>query len=67
MARLAGRSGARRRRRGLGLWKALRKVYPRARAQRCWAHKTRNVLDKLPKGARVRAKDGSQQIWIAKT
>ena len=33
----------------LGLWKALRQVYPRARAQRCWVHKTRNVLDKLPK------------------
>ena len=36
--------------RALGFWKAIRKVYPQTRTQRCWAHKTRNVLDKLPQG-----------------
>ena len=51
----------------LGLWKALRQVYPRARTQRCWVHKTRNVLDKLPKGVQVRAKRNLQQIWMAET
>ena len=34
----------------LGFWKALRQVYPGAREQRCWVHKTGNVLNKLPKG-----------------
>jgi putative transposase len=33
----------------LGFWKALRQVYPSTRHQRCWVHKTRNVLDKVPK------------------
>ena len=50
-----------------GLWEALRKVYPRARAQRCWVHKTRNVLDKLPKDVQARAKRSLQQIWMAET
>ena len=34
----------------LGFWKALPKVFPTTRVQRCWVHKTANVLDKLPKG-----------------
>ena len=33
----------------LGFWSALAEVYPETRAQRCWVHKTANVLDKLPK------------------
>ena len=49
------------------MWKTLRKVYPRARTQRCWVHKTRNVLDKLPKGVQARAKRCLQQIWMAET
>jgi transposase-like protein len=44
---------------GLGLWAALREVYPTTRHQRCWNHRLRNVLAKLPKRpglhARVRA------------
>lgn len=32
-----------------GLWKALRSTFPMAARQRCWVHKMRNVLDKLPK------------------
>lgn len=34
-----------------GLWKAVRTVFPTARHQRCWVHKMRNILDKVPKKA----------------
>jgi transposase-like protein len=40
----------------LGFWKALRQVYPATREQRCWVHKTANVLDKLPKRLQPQAK-----------
>ena len=40
----------------LGLWAAWREVYPQTREQRCWVHKIRNVLDKLPKRMQTRAK-----------
>ena len=40
----------------LGFWAALRKVYPTTREQRCWVHKTANVLDKLPKSMQGKAK-----------
>ena len=40
----------------LGTWAALRDVFPAAKEQRCWAHKTANVLDALPKRLRPRAK-----------
>src|SRR5205807_559055 len=33
----------------LGFWKAIGHIYPMTREQRCWVHKTANVLDKLPK------------------
>ena len=33
----------------LGIWGALRNVYPQAAEQRCWNHKVMNVLDRLPK------------------
>ena len=51
----------------LGFWKAIRKVYPQTRTQRCWVHKTRNVLDKLPKGGQKKAKAALQAIWMAAT
>ena len=51
----------------LGFWKAIRKVYPQTRTQRCWGHKTRNVLDKLPKGGQSKAKAALQAIWMAAT
>jgi hypothetical protein len=35
----------------LGFWKAMRQVWDTTREQRCWVHKTANVLDKLPKGS----------------
>ena len=51
----------------LGFWKALRQVYPGAREQRCWVHKTGNVLNKLPKGLQKKAKQHLQDIWMAET
>jgi putative transposase len=51
----------------LGFWKALRQVYPSARHQRCWVHKTVNVLDKLPRGQQVSAKSMLHEIWMAAT
>lgn len=41
----------------LGFWLALSKVFPQTRQQRCWVHKTANVLDKLPKSLQGRAKE----------
>ena len=51
----------------LGFWAALRKAYPQTREQRCWMHKTGNVLDKLPKSLQPRAKDDLHQVWMAET
>jgi putative transposase len=51
----------------LGFWKALDQIYPTTRAQRCWVHKTANVLDKLPKRLQPGAKDALHQIWMAET
>ena len=51
----------------LGFWKALPKVYPTTRTQRCWVHKTANVLDKLPKRLQPRAKEAIHDIWMADT
>jgi transposase-like protein len=49
----------------LGFWNALRKVYGRSRRQRCWVHKTANVLNKLPKSLQAKAKAKLHQIWQA--
>ena len=43
----------------LGFWKALRQVYGAAREQRCWVHKTGNILNKLPKGLQNKGGAGS--------
>lgn len=51
----------------LGFWKALREVFPNTREQRCWVHKTANVLDKLPKGSQPKAKGMLHDIWQAET
>jgi transposase-like protein len=51
----------------LGFWKALRQVFPTTREQRCWVHKTANVLDKLPKGQQSKAKAMLHDIWQAET
>ena len=52
---------------GLGFWSALAEVYPATRAQRCWVHKTANVLDKLPKRAQGEAKSMLYEIWRSDT
>ena len=49
----------------LGFWKALPKVYGHTRTQRCWKHKTANVLNKLPQGLQAKAKAELQEIWMA--
>ena len=51
----------------LGFWAALRKVYPTTREQRCWVHKTANVLNKLPKSMQGKAKGMLHDIWMAST
>jgi putative transposase len=51
----------------LGFWKALPQVFPTTRPQRCWVHKTANVLDKLPKRQQPGAKDKIHDIWMAAT
>jgi transposase-like protein len=51
----------------LGFWKALPKVFPTTRSQRCWVHKTVNVLDKLPKRLHSRAKEAIHEIWMAES
>jgi len=51
----------------LGFWKAVSKVFPKTRRQRCWVHKTANVLNHLPKGQQSHAKRELQQIWMAAT
>ena len=49
----------------LGFWKALRKVFPTTREQRCWQHKTTNVLDRLPKSMQAKALEALHEIWQA--
>jgi transposase-like protein len=49
----------------LGFWKALDEVFPGARHQRCWVHKTANILNKLPKSRQKAAKDDLHAIWMA--
>ena len=51
----------------LGFWKALPQVFPSTRMQRCWVHKTANVLDKLPKAVQPRAKTLIHDIYQAET
>lgn len=51
----------------LGFWKALRQVFPATRHQRCWVHKTVNVLDKLPRSQQVSAKSVLHEIWMSAT
>jgi transposase-like protein len=51
----------------IGFWKALRQVYPATREQRCWVHKTANVLDKMHKRVQAKAKEMLHAIWMAPT
>ena len=49
------------------MWSALAEVYPETRAQRCWVHKTANVLDRLPKRVQGEAKSMLHEIWGSDT
>jgi len=51
----------------LGFWAALRKVFPKTREQRCWVHKTANILNKMPRSVQPRAKADVHEIWMAET
>lgn len=49
----------------LGFWAAMQEVYPEATTQRCWVHKTKNVLNALPKSLHAKAKEDLRAIWMA--
>lgn len=49
----------------LGFWKAMTQAYPQTRRQRCWVHKTGNVLNKLPKSMQAQVKSSLHEIWMA--
>ena len=49
----------------LGFWKALEEEFGTTRQQRCWVHKTMNVLNKLPKSVQSKAKADLKEIWMA--
>ena len=51
----------------LGFWKALPQVWPSTKTQRCWVHKTANVLNKLPKKLQPNAKSELWEIYRAAT
>ena len=51
----------------LGFWAALRKVFPTTREQRCWVHKTANILNDIPKAMQSRVKQALHEIWEAET
>jgi len=51
----------------LGFWKALNKLYPDTEHQRCWVHKTANVLNKLPKSVQPKVKADLHEIRMAAT
>ena len=51
----------------LGFWAALRKVFPSTREQRCWVHKTANILNKLTRSLQSKAKVDLHEIWMADT
>ena len=51
----------------MGFWKALSQVFPETKSQRCWQHKSINVLDKLPKALRGQALEALHEIWMAPT
>ena len=51
----------------MGFWAALEEIYPTTRQQRCWMHKTMNVLNCLPKSSQPKAKRALHDIWQAET
>jgi len=51
----------------LGFWAAIEEAWPETKHQRCWVHKTANILDKMPKAVQTRAKDKIHSIYMAET
>lgn len=51
----------------LGFWNAMTKIFPETKHQRCWVHKTANVLNKLPKSMQEKVKQALHDIWMAET
>ncbi len=51
----------------LGFWKALSEVFPGTKRQRCWVHKTANILDKMPKSVQPKAKSLIHDMYMAET
>ena len=51
----------------LGFWKAVAKKWPQTAQQRCWVHKTANVLNKVPKSVQPKVKAALHEIWMAET
>lgn len=51
----------------MGFWAALEEAYPKTRQQRCWMHKTMNVLNCLPKSGQPKAKQALHDIWQVET
>jgi transposase-like protein len=51
----------------LGFWAALEEIFPHTRAQRCWVHKSGNVLNYLPRSLQGKAKGMLHEIWMAPT
>ena len=51
----------------LGFWKAVVKKWPQTHQQRCWVHKTANVLNKVPKALQPKLKAALHEIWMAET
>jgi transposase-like protein len=51
----------------MGFWNALKEVYPQTKEQRCWVHKTANILDKLPKSMQSKAKEHIKDMYMAPT
>lgn len=49
----------------LGFWKALEEVFPSTRQQRCWVHKTANILDKMPKKVQRGAKSMIHEMYLS--
>ncbi|MBE3100961.1 MAG: transposase, partial [Firmicutes bacterium] len=52
---------------GLGFWSALGEVFGQTRRQRCWVHKTVNILDKMPKSIQAKAKSMIHKMYMAAT
>jgi len=51
----------------LGFWAALDEIFAETRHQRCWVHKTVNLLNYLPRSVQGKAKGAIQAIWMAET